>query len=108
MIKGLGPALALRYRRGTSQGEQPMGASALSGPPAHPRSAGIAAQAHAVTVFLVNFKVRAQPPFNVEARNAAGFTGAWYEPLAAEPRRRDAPAGAQAEEGAAAVVGSAG
>ncbi|KAK9846288.1 hypothetical protein WJX81_001033 [Elliptochloris bilobata] len=53
-----------------------------------------------------HFKGSLKPPFNVAARDEAGFTAAWYEPLAAEPRRRDTPASSQATP-AAAAVGSA-
>ena len=85
-----------------------MAAGALSGLVAHWCSAGSAAQLMQSLRPWPTVKACTQPPFNVEARNAAGFTGAWYEPLAAEPRRRDAPAVGQVEEGAAAVVGGAG
>jgi len=41
-----------------------------------------------------------QPPFNVAARDEAGFTSAWYEPLATLPRAKGAKIGSQAAEGA--------
>ena len=43
-----------------------------------------------------------QPPFNEAARDAAGFTSAWYEPLATLPRAKGAAGGSQAAEGAGA------
>jgi len=48
-----------------------------------------------------------QPPFNEAARDAAGFTAAWYAPLAAALREKGAPVGERAPAVAAAAGGAA-